>query len=286
MFSQASCIIPRARALSGPRRAIELTVAITAIAATLVASPVAAATLFEENFEAYAVGSSVTGQGGWVPDYVNSTLNVGNGSFLPSKVLNGLDPANGDENISARPLGFAFDPNRITTFSFDAYATSDGTHNAQIGLGNSSILHFALSGPAWTPYGVPRFGLPGPHWHFDAGAITGVPSNFVDLLGGYDTPVRMSIVVDGVAKEVYGVYDFGSGAQQTPHYAVTDVQIATLNEVGVYFDFRGGRGPELDNLRVFDNVPSVPEPSIAVLMSSALGLIVFVARRRQRNGGA
>lgn len=92
----------------------------------------------------------------------------------------------------------------------------------------------------------------------------------------------MSIVVDGVANEVYGVYDFGSGPLQTPHYAVTDAQIATLNEVGVEFDFRGTLGPELDNLRVFDDVASaVPEPGTALLAAASLGLLGFARRPRQ-----
>ena len=147
MFSQTSRMTPRARALSGRCRTIALTIVASAIAASLIATPVAATTLFQEDFEAYAVGSNVTGQGGWVPDYVNNALNVGNGSFLPTKVLNGLAPTNGALNFSARPLGFALDPNRITTFAFDAYATSSGrTHNAVIGLGNASIPLFTTSG--------------------------------------------------------------------------------------------------------------------------------------------
>ncbi|HCZ16130.1 MAG TPA: hypothetical protein DHV85_16400, partial [Candidatus Accumulibacter sp.] len=73
---------------------------------------------------------------------MTSAMNVGNGSFLPTKVLNGLAPTNGEQNYSARPLGFALDPNHITTFAFDAYATSLGTHNTVIGLGNASVQNF------------------------------------------------------------------------------------------------------------------------------------------------
>lgn len=280
MFSQALCITPSSQALKEWCRTIPLSVAVAAIAG-FAATPASATTLFQENFEAYAVGSNITGQGGWVPDSVNSALNVGNGSFLPTKVLNGLDRTIRDESRAARPLGLSLNPDRITTFAFDAYATSGGTNNAGIGLGNSSIQNFLLSGPFWTPYGVPRFGISGPHWHFDAGPLTGNYSNFIDLPGGYDTVVQMSIVVDGIINEVYGVYDFGSGAHETPHYAVTDAQIATLNEVGVLFDFRGHLGPELDNLRVFDNFSTgVPEPGTLLLIAASLGLLGFTGRRR------
>ena len=127
------------------------------------------------------------------------------------------------------------------------------------------------------------FGPGGGRWRFEAGQLTGGSNGFV-VLGVYDTPVKMSIVIDGVANEVYGVYDFGGGALQTPHYAVTDAvtdaQIATLNEVGVEFDFRGTLGAELDNLRVFDNVAaSVPEPGTALLVDASLGLLGFARRR-------
>ncbi|WP_300340871.1 hypothetical protein [Accumulibacter sp.] len=277
MFSQTSCINPRARFLSGRRRTIELAVAASAIAASLVATPVAATTLFQENFEVYAVGSTVTGQGGWVPDYVNSTLNVGNGTFLPTKVLNGLAPTNGGQNFSTRPLGLGLDPNLITTLSFDAYATSGGAHNALIGLAETTILNFAESGPYWQ---LDLSGPGGRGWRFYAGNLNGTPGDFIHLVGGYNTPVKMSIVIDGVANGVYGVYDFGGGPLQTPHYAVTDAQIATLNEVGVEFDFRGTLGPELDNPRVFDNVSAVvPEPGSALLVAAPLGLLGFNRRR-------
>ncbi|HCZ16131.1 MAG TPA: hypothetical protein PL117_12890 [Accumulibacter sp.] len=68
MFSQTSCFTPPTRFLSGRRRTIDLAVAAWSLAATIVATPVAATTLFQEDFEAYAVGSNLTGQGGWVPD--------------------------------------------------------------------------------------------------------------------------------------------------------------------------------------------------------------------------
>lgn len=278
MFRQSSRLARHAPIVQRGRSGVHFSVAISAIAAACVATPIAATTLFQEDFESYAVGSNLTGQGGWVPDYVNSTLNIGNGTFLPGKVLNGLDRTNSAENITARPLGFALDPNRITTFAFDAYASrGSSTHNASVGLGSSSISDFQYSGVFWNAelYYSPT----GSRWTFDVRALTGNSSALIVVSGGYDTPVKMSIVVDGVANEVYGIYDFGSGPQQTPHYAVTDAQIATLNEVGVHFDFRNWRGAEIDNLRVFDNV-GVPEPGTALLLAASLGLLGFGRRSR------
>lgn len=238
----------------------------------LVATPVLAATLFQEDFEAYAVGSNITGQGGWVSDYTFSEINVGNGAHLSTKVLNGLAPTNDQQNYSARPLGFSLDPDGITTLSFDAYAVNAGgvyTHNALIGLGNSGLAQFNTGGVYWAPERV-GFG-PDYHWLFVASSLTGAGSDIFSVpAGGYNTAVAMSIVIDGVANEVYGIYDFGAGALQTPHYAVTDAQIATLDELGVEVDFRysyaGYVGPELDNLAL----SQVPLPGAGLLLLSAL----------------
>lgn len=149
MFSQTFRIAPCARPVGGARARRHFAVAVSVIAAACAATPATATTLFQEDFENYAVGSNITGQGGWVPDYVNSAINVGNGIFLPTKVLNGLARTNSAQNFSARPLGFAFDPSRTTTFAFDAYAKSGATHNGVIGLGNSSIPVFVFGGPYW-----------------------------------------------------------------------------------------------------------------------------------------
>ena len=193
--------------------------------------------------------------------------------------MNGLAASNnGMLNFSARPLGFALDPNRITTLAVDAYASSGArVHDTVIGFGNASIQTFTASGVFWTANLISSG-----RWDFNAVPLTGHAGDSFIVVGGYGTPVKMSIVVDGVANEVYGIYDFGGGPLQTPHYAITDVQIATLNEVGVVFDFRSGtRGAELDNLRVFDNISTaVPEPGTAVLVSASLGLLGFARRRR------
>lgn len=278
MFSQTFCITPRARPVSGACARLHFAVAVPIIAAACAATPATATTLFQEDFENYAVGSNLSGQGGWGPDHAyGGALNVGNGTFLPGKVLNGLDRTNSTENLSARPLGFALDPSRITTLAFDAYAHNPDYYQITvIGLGNLNGINFEVGGPNWI--GSYRDG-----WYFDARGFLANPSALFIALGGKDTPVKMSIVVDGVANEVYGVYDFGGGGQQTPHYAVTDAQIATLNEVGIEFDFRNGKtAAELDNLRVFDNVASaVPEPGTALLASVSLALLGFARRPRQ-----
>jgi hypothetical protein len=259
----------------------------TLLTAGLFASPVLAGVLYQEDFEAYAVGSNITGQGGWVPDYAYSAINVGNGAHLPTKVLNGLLPTNDQQNYSARPLGFSLDPDAISTLSFDAYAVNAGgvhTHNALIGIGDSSIMLFNSGGIYWA---VERVGGgPDYHWAFFASSLTGTSTDIYNLpAGGYNTAVAMGIVIDGVANQVYGIYDFGAGPLETPRYAVTDAQIATLDELGVEVDFRysyaGYVGPELDNLLLSETGGGqVPEPS--TLSLAGLGAVAgFVARRRK-----
>ena len=288
MFMQTFRSSQGLRASKGARSAGKSLVALSAVAATLASVPVSATILFQEDFESYAVGSNITGQGGWVPDDItySSAINVGNGAYLPTKVLNGLSATNYQMNLTTHLLGAGLSPDKVTTLTFDAYAVNTSifhTHNAVIGLGNSSTPNFPALGPYWQAERV-GFG-PSYQWWFNATQLTGVSGQSFGIVGGYNTLVTMSIVIDGVANEVYGIYDFGSGPSETPHYAVTDAQIAQLNQVGVEFDYRyflaGYGGPELDNLVVAETGPSVPEPTTALLLAVSLPMLGLVVRRRR-----
>jgi hypothetical protein len=64
----------------------------------------------------------------------------------------------------------------------------------------------------------------------------------------------MSIVVDGPAGEVYGIYDFGEGPVETPHCSISAEQIAKLDVVEIFVDYRYPTykwlGGEFDNIVV------------------------------------
>jgi len=94
--------------------------------------------LLTENFESYAVGSDLNGQGGWIGyNGAGATFVLGgadpaliaSGSPLLSQFLNGHNDSSGTLSDYARSLPHALDPNQITTLTFDAYAYSN-SHNS------------------------------------------------------------------------------------------------------------------------------------------------------------
>lgn len=225
--------------------------------------PVSAGLIFSEDFESYAPGSNLSGQGGWVGDM----MSVNNGSYLTgSKVLDGRDDIGTNTfSTSRKGLGDPLSSSSVSTLTFDAYATSSVpiTHATGVGLdntaGGSSVIWWAVKDTN---------GLMS--WSFEISGLLDT-SAYVRYAGGYDEVVSMSIVVDGIANEVYGIYDYGSGGTgETPHYSVTDAQIEELNAVSINVDYR----PPTTSTQFgdtyaggeFDNIVVIPEPGTVLLL--------------------
>ncbi len=99
--------------------------------------------------------------------------------------------------------------------------------------------------------------------------------------GGYDQAVTLRIVLNGLTNEAFGLYDFGGGFVETPHFAVTQLELAALNTVALYVDHRTPNGGmEVDNLIV---TSAVPEPSTILLAgTTALGFGFYLWRRKRQ----
>lgn len=253
-------------------------VALLTIAAS---QQVAAFTAFSENFESYAGGSDLIGQGGWFDSsgFIGSEARVMTGTYLPGKVLDGRNsfadnPAIG--NFVTRDIG-SLDPDLITVLRFDAYATMDSpaTNGAIVALAEATGVGFVSAG--WQSIG----GVVGGRWDF----IASNASNSFSAAGGYDMPVRMGVVVDGVTNEIYGTYDFGGGPLETPRVAVSDADILVLDRLLLYIGDGSGFGPpgfvqggvEIDNI----SVAPVPIPAAAPLLGVGIAALFGVARRRR-----
>lgn len=223
-------------------------------------------TPFSEDFESYVAGSDLIGQGGWVSGFPGSVTPVMAGTYLSGNVLDGRTGLGGAENVVGRDID-SLDPDQITVLSFDAYATTDSprSDNTTIYLGDDPGTGITRS------LGWVADNQSGPGWIFAV-------DNFVDfaVAGGYDTPVTMRVVVDGIANETYGTYDFGSGPLETPRFAVTDADIALFDSLYIYFDHRAVLGMEIDNI----SVAPVPVPAAALLLGSGLACLFGGIRRR------
>jgi hypothetical protein len=242
----------------------------------------AQSTIFSENFQSYAPGSNLIGQGGWIegllPSYQTgaSVLTISNGKYLPTKVLDGR-AATGlfQENLGMHPV--VIDTSAITTLQFQLYGTNNTpkTQNGGIGFetfvpGNTHITHVN-----W--YSANNTGPS--RWAFD------VDGSVFYVQGGYDQTVTLGIVLNGGTNETYGLYDFGSGFIETPHFPVTQAELADINSVSLYVDNRTPdiyTGMEVDNL-LLTSVSAVPEPS-AILLTTfpAIGFGFYLWRRKRQ----
>lgn len=248
------------------------------LAAMLLLSGAASAqvTLLSDDFEAYAPGSNLVGQNGWVSQY-GPGLRVGRpGTNLPTQVLDGhLFPGSSAQAAIARLFALPIDPSKITALQIDvhtvdAFSSDNSFFGFDVGGGPDN---FVLDGALWAADRITG-------WRLNVEGLIGLPYGSAPQLvaGGFGTAVKLGIVVDGVANEVYGIYDFGVGWQQTAHFAITPAQIASITGVGIEVDHRFGRTSiEYDNLLV----QSVPEPSTyALWLAGIAGLGLMRARRR------
>jgi len=251
---QSNCLLDAAAPKTQMKK-IRSTIATFSLAITL---PISAATVFTENFDTYAPGSNLLGQGGWVEAGLGGTsvVTINPGHFLSTLVMDGRADTSGGlsrENILEHPV--ALDPTQISTLRFSAYASSIAppTHNQDVGLvplGRSIVG--SMPDPTGTNYPNTRWGPSrspqgGYRWDFIAG------TNIYYVSGGYDRLVDMRIVVDGFGNRIYGQYDFGGGLQETPHYKVPPGYIAQLNAIQFYVDHRSPTdytGMEVDDIKL------------------------------------
>ena len=225
--------------------------------------------LFSEDFQAYQAGSALGGQGGWVG--TGASILVGHSSGLNSLVMDGQQATGTSFGYVTHSLLQPLSAADTITLSFDAYAPSPSTvtHNSGFYLGDFS------TGVGWFING----GVPG--WTFDARGITGNAGSdtvgFQSISGGYALQVPLKVVIDGPAHQVYGIYDFGSGPQQTTHYSVTAQEIQGIDSVLGFADFRNGRlGIQVDNIMV----TAVPEPGTVLAGALALAFTVLPLVKR------
>ena len=201
-------------------------------------------TLFFDNFNSYAPGSSLAGQGGWYQDptytaplilstttplgtvAIDGTIRTGTGQYNASSygvVRHALPPLN---------------PNAVTVVSANAYAYSAYmSHDAGIWIGNANFSVVLQAQASWYPSHSPT-------WLFSSDLFS----------GAFDQPVLLQIIIDGGAGQYYFRFTYSGGTYETPHHSITAAQIAQLTSVMVQEDYRDVYlGIAIDNVRVTTN---------------------------------
>ena len=141
----------------------------------------------------------------------------------------------------------------------------------------------------WVPveYAYNGFG-----WRFDARQLTGGANDYQTIAGGYNALRSLDLVVDAVAMEIYGRLDFGAGLTETTHYAINLSQLAGIDAVAGYADYRGQNGgattpwghsfsnAEYDNIVFSSNAVSGAVPVLPVWGLLLIGFLSPALRRR------
>jgi hypothetical protein len=201
-------------------------------------------TLYEEDFEPYAAGSSLAGQGGWVGDDVR----VGDRAELGSRAASGqIDTGSAARAVVRHPLPPIDGGVAELTLRAYAYLRQPLTDKAGVFLSDGEIdVGWLASKGA------------GLAWRFDLRALTGEVEDFEDLFGGYAEPVALALVIDDLRDEAYGRYDFGDGPRTTRRIAIPAGAAARLTSVAIvqdYYDPTDHLGADLDELRVIVHRP-------------------------------
>lgn len=246
------------------------------LVACALAAPVAgAATLFEDDFEAYAAGSTLQGQGGWIGHWDPVQVNLSTSHWgQQSQVLDGLTSGRLGNGYGSALHGFEAPAGRYE-LSFDAFAYN--TRNTWGGLSS-------LSEGSQIRVDTGVFWLADIGWRLlirDAGVV--VVDHLVDQVGG--GPLHLSITVDPGTRLVFGVLDDG-GTRTTPTFEVSAHFIEALDGVNFGVDYRNREpsypGLQVDHVRVA-TVSAVPEGGTRGLMLA--GALTLAAGLRRRAPG-
>jgi len=247
-------------------------------AASVLLSSANATVLFTEDFEDYALGSQINGQGGWTAD---SSYTIETSSFTGTKAVesdNATANATLFNSFTAQAAG--------TTLYFgvdvDYRVGSANTYFMNLSddgdLANSAGANFGASG------GVPTVGARN---FFQAASSNddGNPPARVE----YGDPARIVITLSSSGANGVGVYDTTTIWSSSTNSIISSYTHTT--GVDVLDTFIGSRGGDtsgnsfvMDNIVIattFSEAATIPEPSTFALLAGFCGLASIALRRRR-----
>ena len=106
-----------------------------------------AAILFADNFESYAPGSNLVGQGGWVANLTSGGVLISNTATLPTTVLDGLTRTSSSLEFLVHPLATALPSDKKTILQFSTLGITAGatSHDSWAGLRVPLKIRFNLA---------------------------------------------------------------------------------------------------------------------------------------------
>ena len=261
----------------------------TLVAAVSIAAftlPASAALLFTEDFPTHAYGGVVTGTNDWTGDAVNVNESM---NFGGSWVLDGADFSGTVDGFTQvhNFIGSALSGTGVHTMALDVFAKrfSLRSRNNALGFGSSADGALGAGGAYWSVI-YDKDNVAGKTgYFFDTRAVTGGSSDYMFIDGLFDQILTFKVVLDGIAGEVYGVCDTGSGATETSRFSVSSAQIEAVDQVMGFFDFRSaniggvfastGRGTRFagaqwDNIAVEGSFAGAAVPAPAPMLAAGI----------------
>ncbi|MEM9281835.1 MAG: hypothetical protein AAGA96_08415 [Verrucomicrobiota bacterium] len=196
--------------------------------------------LFREDFSDHQENSSIKSENGWFGG-TNRDLPVNHSIHFQSRAANGdyQTPPQGDKLYLHRNrfLNSPLSSRQTYELSFRARSTIDSA--------NSGL---AFDGGTYGYAGW--FATSGGGWSFDARFVT-TDGGVTPIGNAPNTNVYLTSVIDPIAGEVYGIYDFGSGPQETQRFTLDPTKLDDILGVYMYQDFRSGsNGVTIDDIVV------------------------------------
>jgi len=238
--------------------------------------------VFFEDFESYAPGSDLVGQGGWTfagPPHQTVSPRVNLGVGLSTQVMDGhsfVGGTGGSRFVRELPSGIEFSSRAALTFDAFAFSAGPPTQAWTMGFAADPVDNpGAVYWAAIVVPGEPRWVLVGPN---------GLVVESVAGSSSFDRPIQLGITLDLASSEYWGTYDVGAGPIETGHHAITSGGIAALQYLQGYLYFPSGdasRGGELDNIRLRITVPET-ETWLGGMALACMGFLSYCRVRRLR----
>lgn len=234
--------------------------------------PLKAVVIFSDDFESYALGSDLIGQGGWQAISGSKPVFIGKGgedpatsypnAGLPTKAISGENYFAGVEYIGITKFNHpipALDPSKDYSFVINTWNKGAAAGAANFGLTSGSDVDALY----W------RSDYFAATWTLEGSLLGGSGSLTTPVLAetrSHDGLLRVDIDADMNTVEAFFDFNVGNGWTSMGTLPISDAAIAAIDGIGGRHDTSTGNLPfDVDNV-LLTTPDVIPEPSTMLLI--------------------